>query len=169
MPEVQECVLGQNKAEDEKIEKNRTYQREWSRKYRAQNLDKVRQIQKRCHERLWADPNYREKERQRAKKRRQANPEGYKEQKRKYWRRVRGELISHYGGKCICCGETEPKFLALDHIDGNGGIERKNIGYNKLICRIRKNPPKNIQILCHNCNCAKGFYGSCPHQREKSV
>ena len=29
--------------------------------------------------------------------------------------------------------------------------------------------PAGIQILCHNCNLAKGFYGACPHQGEDST
>ena len=29
---------------------------------------------------------------------------------------------------------------------------------------IKHKFPSGIQILCHNCNLAKGYYGSCPHQ-----
>lgn len=29
---------------------------------------------------------------------------------------------------------------------------------------LKKNDyPKGFQILCHNCNMSKGFYGYCPH------
>lgn len=28
----------------------------------------------------------------------------------------------------------------------------------------RNNYPNGFQVLCHNCNMAKGFYGKCPHQ-----
>jgi hypothetical protein len=30
------------------------------------------------------------------------------------------EMLSAYGGKCVCCGESEYKFLAIDHINGGG-------------------------------------------------
>ena len=31
---------------------------------------------------------------------------------------------------------------------------------------IKKNNfPKGFQILCHNCNVAKGIYGECPHEK----
>lgn len=29
----------------------------------------------------------------------------------------------------------------------------------------KNNYPKGFQVLCHNCNLAKGFYGKCPHQK----
>jgi hypothetical protein len=28
-------------------------------------------------------------------------------------------------------------------------------------------PKDRYQLLCHNCNMAKGFYGLCPHQEQK--
>ena len=33
--------------------------------------------------------------------------------------------------------------------------------------KIRGFPP-GYQVLCHNCNQAKGFYGKCPHQTKSS-
>ena len=86
---------------------------------------------------------------------------------------LRKEVITMYGGKCACCGETEYKFLAIDHINNDGASHRKLISNNKprwkiggaKICRWLKkhNYPNGFQILCHNCNMAKGFYGKCPH------
>ena len=26
---------------------------------------------------------------------------------------------------------------------------------------------KIFQVLCHNCNMSKGFYGYCPHEKER--
>ena len=28
-------------------------------------------------------------------------------------------------------------------------------------------PKDGYQLLCHNCNCAKGWYGACPHTEER--
>jgi hypothetical protein len=83
------------------------------------------------------------------------------------FRRQRRELvIDHYGGKCVCCGETQFEFLALDHINGGGTQHKKEIGTGALVEWVIANDfPKDIQVLCHNCNSAKGFYGVCPHQR----
>jgi len=27
--------------------------------------------------------------------------------------------------------------------------------------------PTGFQLLCHNCNLAKGFYGKCPHDERR--
>lgn len=76
--------------------------------------------------------------------------------------------LDHYSAgtmKCGCCGEGTEQFLTMDHIDG-----RKTMGHNKSMSghRLRrwlvKNSfPPGFQVLCYNCNCAKGFYGQCPH------
>lgn len=67
--------------------------------------------------------------------------------------------------KCACCGERELDFLALDHINNDGAEHRRRV--RKLMYKHLKDEgyPPGIQVLCHNCNVAKGLYGSCPHQR----
>jgi hypothetical protein len=83
---------------------------------------------------------------------------------------MRLEVLQHYGGKCACCGETEVKFLGIDHINNDGAAHRKAIGgggnttYRWL---IKHGYPPGFQVLCHNCNLAKGFYGVCPHQERQ--
>lgn len=80
------------------------------------------------------------------------------------------KAIEHYGGKCTCCGESQYEFLAIDHIDKTGGKERKNITTRAFYNNFRKGLfPKNYQLLCHNCNCAKGFYGQCPHEYNSKI
>jgi hypothetical protein len=87
---------------------------------------------------------------------------------------LRQTVLSHYGNRCTCCGETTYEFLAIDHINNNGAKHRKEIGLGgSRIYRWLKdnNYPDGFQVLCHNCNQAKGHYGECPHQRmlEKEV
>jgi hypothetical protein len=73
-------------------------------------------------------------------------------------------VFNHYGHHCVCCGETEPKFLAIDHVKGGGAKHRRAIGSSNIYPWLIKNKyPKGFQVLCHNCNMAKGFYGKCPH------
>lgn len=78
------------------------------------------------------------------------------------------EVLRHYSNGtpcCACCGEEEIKFLSLDHISGGGNKERKKIGYGNLGIWLKsKKFPMGIQVLCLNCNLAKGFYGKCPHK-----
>lgn len=87
----------------------------------------------------------------------------FRARSRKYRDKARADLLNHYGAKCACCGEDEPKFLGIDHIDGykKGTGPR---GGGPLYSWLRmKGYPDGFQILCHNCNLAKGFYGRCPH------
>lgn len=96
-----------------------------------------------------------------------------REKKRR--RDLRLEVINHYSNgdiKCACCGEKHIEFLIIDHIYGNGNKHRKEIGksstdYYRWI--IKNNFPNIFQILCHNCNMAKGFYGYCPHELGKEI
>ena len=40
-------------------------------------------------------------------------------------------VLEHYGRRCACCGECNPIFLTIDHINGGGRKHRKEIG-NKI-------------------------------------
>lgn len=79
------------------------------------------------------------------------------------------EVLEIYGGECRCCGERRFEFLQFDHIEGNGRRHREAVGsgYKFLLWLQRNSYPKSIQILCSNCNFAKGHYGICPHERER--
>lgn len=80
-------------------------------------------------------------------------------------RRLREEVISKYGGLCACCGETEIKFLCIDHVNGGGNEERRNTKASSFYYRLKRDPVSpDYQVLCHNCNFAKTAYGKCPHK-----
>lgn len=83
--------------------------------------------------------------------------------------KLRQEAIAHYGGKCECCGESQYEFLAIDHKNNDGAAHRKslNSGQRREIFSYLKKQgwPEEFRVLCHNCNCAIGFYGYCPHSR----
>lgn len=87
-------------------------------------------------------------------------------------RKRRMKVLIHYGDnppKCACCGESTYEFLAIDHVNNNGAQHRRQIGRSRFYSwLINNNFPEGYQILCHNCNCAKGFYGECPHKRRRS-
>lgn len=71
-----------------------------------------------------------------------------------------------YGGSCQCCGEDNVVFLSLDHIRGGGTEERtktKKVG-GSLYKKLRREPVDDrYQVLCYNCNFAKGDRSDCPH------
>jgi hypothetical protein len=92
----------------------------------------------------------------------------YLEGRRNYSRQFRLKLIEAYGGHCICCGETEPKFLELDHVDGGGGKHRKQIGAGaEPLYRwcVKNGFPNTLQLICANCHNAKSSWGECPHKK----
>lgn len=83
-------------------------------------------------------------------------------------------VFEYYGNTCKCCGESNHEFLTIDHINGGGIKHRKEIGNSKnstsstafYTWLIKNNYPKEFQILCFNCNCAKSNHECCPHQKE---
>jgi len=107
----------------------------------------------------------------------ETNPEAYRkyrkkrnEYMKKYTWRIKMEVLKKYGGnspRCACCGETEIKFLTIDHINNDGAKHRKEIK-GKLYQWLYKNKymPNRFQVLCANCNYAKQWYGQCPHKSK---
>jgi len=124
---------------------------------------------------IWAN-NYRQK------------PE-VKSQRREDYKNVRDLVYSHYSKIlssndipcCNCCGESEMEFLTLDHIAGRKQMdsepELRKMGYsskfsgNTLWSWIKRNNfPEGFQVLCQNCNFAKGKRGNnntCPHETAR--
>lgn len=86
---------------------------------------------------------------------------------------LRKTVYDYYGNKCACCGETEPLFLTIDHINENGAEFRKKMkGSCTYRCHrwiINNNFPDTVQILCRNCNTGKHMNGGiCPHKKGGS-
>lgn len=94
-------------------------------------------------------------------------PEAYGGKKLRGKRRARKlklEIVNAYGGECKCCGETQPYFLTIDHINGGGKKHRATVGYGqKFYTWLKHNnyPLDEFRLLCMNCNLAIGAYGSC--------
>lgn len=84
---------------------------------------------------------------------------------------IRQEVLDHYGRECACCGESEEAFLALDHINDDGAEHRRThrLEGNKTYYWAKNNGwPAIFQMLCHNCNFAKGR-GGCPHVLKRRI
>jgi hypothetical protein len=83
-------------------------------------------------------------------------------------------VIEAYGKICACCEEADIAFLSIDHIFGDGAEHRRTLdcaaGTNFYHYLIMNNFPDKdrLQVLCHNCNVAKGTGHLCPHQLYKA-
>lgn len=85
------------------------------------------------------------------------NKERYAITRKLHYQDIKKEVFSYYGDKCNICGNDNILVLSLDHINGNGRKNRKDIlgidsgtSYYKWIA---KNKPDYIRLLCYNCNC----------------
>ena len=87
---------------------------------------------------------------------------------------LRTAVYEGYGNQCACCGETEHKFLSIDHVNNDGNkdraIWRNGVSYTMYRQIIREGFPKRFQLLCYNCNVGKHRNkGICPHQDSCST
>ncbi len=83
---------------------------------------------------------------------------------------MRQQAFDGYGGKCDCCGESRFEFLALDHVNGGGRIEREKLSTRQIADKVIKlGFSKDYRVLCHNCNQSIGWYGFCPHEKERTA
>jgi len=166
-------------------ELNKKYHREYIKKWRKKNPEREKEIQKKSnsnrdyqkwyHNKKKNDPEFIKKRKEYYKNNReyfrQKSRECYIKTKSKVqerWQAKRLLVLKHYGAKCQCCGENHIEFLAIDHINNDGYIHRKTLKTNIYDWLIKNNYPDGFQVLCHNCNLAKAFYGYCPHQKKES-
>jgi hypothetical protein len=79
------------------------------------------------------------------------------------------EVMQHYGGPhCSCCGEDDIDMLCFDHINGGGNAHRRTEGivpgFSLYSWLFMNDYPPGFQVLCFNCNQAKGTGAACPLQ-----
>jgi len=92
-----------------------------------------------------------------------------------YYYRLRHETMLVYGGyRCACCGEGEPMFLTLDHVNNDGSRHRRAIGSfssPKMFAWLRaRDYPPGFQVLCSNCNHGRHRNGgTCPHRARPAT
>ncbi len=85
---------------------------------------------------------------------------------KRYKAKIRLQALAAYGNQCKCCGEKTTEFLCLDHKNNDGRKHRKETKNGTMYAWAKRNKyPTKLQVLCHNCNLAKAFYGECPHKK----
>ena len=91
--------------------KTREQLREYERTYEKSHPEKVKEKARNYQRRKWKE-----------------RPEEAKQYQREYRAKVREKVLIAYGGKCLCCGETDLHFLTFDHKNGGGTKERRLTG-----------------------------------------
>lgn len=130
--------------------KHRQQKCEYSRKYHSEHKEKILV---------------------RMKKYRNQNKYRIRYIKKKNYDDVRYFVISYYSdnlNNCAICGESIFKFLSIDHINGGGTKQRKNLKLNslKLYRWLMKNGfPEDYRVLCFNCN--MGYMKFVPNPKDK--
>ena len=133
-------------------EKHKAYYTKW----RARNKDKLRKQAQARRSKL-SDPELAKLRRREA------------DRKNRLMAELKDSVYQAYGGYlCSCCGEKEPTFLSIDHVNNDGNEQREKIGQSpqRLYAWLRRNGyPDGYQVLCMNCNVGKHRNGGvCPHQ-----
>jgi len=140
-----------------------------------------------CHEEpmFWhRDPRYtaggrwecRIENRERSRQWHAANPEKHKEWRasnldrrresaRRWGEKLWADFFDHYGHACTCCGEDEPMFLTVEHLNGRDQ-ERRSYNSRLELARLRREGwPDDVTVRCINCNQGRWRNGGvCPHQ-----
>lgn len=78
--------------------------------------------------------------------------ERYEKRRAGYWKR-KLELLARLGGKCLACGNGDPRVLDIDHIDATKKKKSKHRAYPTPIrLTLWAKEMDNIQLLCANCH-----------------
>ena len=144
-------------------QQNKRWWKKYNSQYREKNAFKVKQWAKRAsikRQKLWEKLSEKQKE-------------VFRNYQREYGQRIKIEVFDHYDkGKCRCCGEKKIEFLSIDHIHGRGRKHRNEIDRRgqRFYGWLRKSKyPSGYRVLCHNCNQAIGFFGTCPHKNKRTI
>ena len=80
-------------------------------------------------------------------------------------------VLTKYGGRCVCCGETALALLCVDHVHNNGKEHRARVGGNdRVYVELMRSPRSpDFQVLCFSCNMGKHLLDVCPHQTPRRV
>jgi len=160
--ELNATELAQRRREEAYRERNREKVRQRMRDWRAANKDKIQGYSKKLRDRKFAESTPEQVAQIRATE---------AEKTRKQQARTKDAVYAAYGGYiCACCGETQPMFLSIDHVENNGAAERRSGVYkgggSAFYGWLKKQGfPPGYQVLCMNCQVGKHKNkGVCPHQ-----
>lgn len=136
---------------DGRVQQCKRCKAEYSRKYRAENRDKLNAQTKRWHE------DNRERSLASKKAYRKSNSAKVQEAKKRNRIEIREKALQELGGKCLMCGINDKRVLQIDHVDGGGSAERNKIGRDGIHRKVVRDGGFGYQLLCANCHAIKTY------------
>ena len=84
------------------------------------------------------------------------NKEDYNAKNRARAKKYKLQAFVLLGSKCARCGIADSRVLQIDHVNGGGSREKKEIGHGSCLMYLRVlKTPELFQLLCANCNWIK--------------
>lgn len=85
----------------------------------------------------------------------------YRDYQKNRRNRIRAEFFAVYGDTCSICGFSNQAALTLDHVNGDGCVERADPGLRGSLAvyakAIRDADPTRYRTLCCNCQSIEKF------------
>lgn len=79
-----------------------------------------------------------------------------REGNRRIFAALRRQIMERYECQCARCGESDIRVLHIDHKDGGGNKERRDLGTGKYYRRVLSHPDE-YDLLCVTCNFEKSL------------
>lgn len=105
-------------------------------------------------QRRWRQRNKKEIAGRQARRQRE-NPEKFRAIWTRYIQKNRAAVIAHLGGLCVRCGFSDIRALQIDHVNGDGFMDRRTRNAHTLYKAVRTDTQGRYQLLCANCNWIK--------------
>uniref|UniRef100_A0A6M3JJ10 Putative HNH endonuclease n=1 Tax=viral metagenome TaxID=1070528 RepID=A0A6M3JJ10_9ZZZZ len=75
--------------------------------------------------------------------------------RKNYYKNSRRKVLEKLGNQCVKCGFADIRALQIDHINGGGAKELKNMSINSFLKGVLLDNGSKYQLLCANCNWIK--------------
>ena len=90
-----------------------------------------------------------------------AHPDYSRKKTNSQYAKLRQKVIAGYGDKCARCGYSDWRALQIDHVNGGGRKELREVWKGSvrgfLYWLVKNEFPPEYQCLCANCNQIKRY------------
>lgn len=141
-------VVEEKRKKAERHQNNRDQKTEYNKQYYQNNRERL----------LDQAAEYRQNNRERIAEYYQNNREKVRGKQVEYYQNLRSMAYKLLGNHCMYCGCCGPDMLVIDHINGGGKLEVRELG-SHIYARVINHPDPNstYQLLCATCNEIKAY------------